>query len=49
MQTLNDKIIELRIKRWTIGQIAAQLDISITDVCTVLYNQNNRDKQGDVK
>jgi len=49
MQTLNDKIIELRNNRRTIVQIAAQLNISITDVCIVLYNQNNKDKQGDVK
>jgi len=49
MQTLNDKIIELRKNKWEIGQIAAQLKISITDVCIVIYNQNNKDKKGDIK
>ena len=37
-------IIELRLHGYTIAQIAALLELSITEVCEVIYNQNNIDK-----
>ena len=41
---MSDRVLELRRLEMSIEQIAAQLGISITEVCNVLYVQNNKDK-----
>ena len=46
---ISDRVLELRRLEMSIEQIAAQLGISITEVCNVLYVQNNKDKYGGVK
>jgi len=43
------RILELRRLKMSIEHIAAQLGISITEVCNVIYVQNNKDKYGGVK
>lgn len=44
--TKKEQILMLRAKCFSISEISQILCYTITEVCEVLYEQNNRDKQG---